>query len=235
MPAGDRAYREVADRVAAMAADADRPVLFGISGGVAVGKSTTAGRIAEHLADLGVDVELLATDAFLLPNAALAAAGLAYRKGFPESYDADLLATTLERLRAGEAAEVPVYSHATYDRVPDVTVPVAPAAVVVVEGVNALQPPAVDLLDAALYVDAEESSMVDWYLARILDLLESAEPGTFYASLPQMSPDERRTFALQAWEAINAVNLRDHIEPSRDRATWVLCKGPGHEVLSLTP
>jgi type I pantothenate kinase len=36
-----------------------------------------------------------------------------------------------------------------------------------------------------------------------------------------------------AWEGVNAVNLREHIAPTRARATWVLRKGPDHGVRSL--
>jgi type I pantothenate kinase len=105
----------------------------------------------------------------------------------------------------------------------------------VVEGVNALQPPVVDRLDVPVYVDADEDHMRAWFLARLVGLLVDPEPGTFYATLPPMSEAEVRAFGDGAWMTINGVNLRDHILPSRVRATYVLRKGPSHEVLALTP
>lgn len=231
--AHDDAYRALAERVAD-AATGDRPLLSGIAGGVAVGKSTTARLVAGHLEALGRSVTSLATDAFLLSNADLEARGLSMRKGFPESYDTDALAAALDRLRAGEAAESPVYSHDTYDRVPGAVVVVEPADVVIVEGVNALLPPVVERLDVSVYVDADEEHMRAWFLDRLVGLLVDPEPGTFYATLPPMTAEEVRAFGDGAWTGINGVNLRDHILPSRDRATYVLRKGPAHEVLSLT-
>ena len=61
------------------------PFIIGIAGGVAVGKSTTA-RVLQALLREGDGhpvVDLLTTDGFLYPNAALEARGLMARKGFP--------------------------------------------------------------------------------------------------------------------------------------------------------
>jgi type I pantothenate kinase len=231
--AHDDAYRTLAERVAADAAGR-RPLLFGISGGVAVGKSTTAELISGHLREVGCSVAHLATDAFLLSNEDLGRAGLTMRKGFPESYDAVALAAALDRLKAGEPAETPVYSHDAYDRVPGAAVVLEPADVVVVEGVNVLQPPVADRLDVSVYVDAEEDHMRAWFLARLVSILVDPEPGTFYATLPPMTEDDVLAFGDGAWATINSVNLRDNILPSRDRATYVLRKGADHAVLALS-
>lgn len=232
--AHDDAYRALAARVAAVATD-DRPVLFGISGGVAVGKSTTAELVSGHLRELGRSVAHVATDAFLLPNAELERLGLTMRKGFPDSYDTDALAAALGDLRAGRPADTPVYSHETYDRLPGAVVVVQPADVVVVEGVNVLQPPVVDRLDVSVFVDADEQAMRAWFLDRLVGVLVDPEPGTFYATLPKMTAEEVLAFGDGVWATINGVNLADHILPSRARATYVLSKGPDHEVLALSP
>ena len=63
------------------------------------------------------------------------------RKGFPESYDVAALVDVLRALKAGRPADAPVYSHRTYDRLPGEVHRLEPTTdVVVVEGVNALQP-----------------------------------------------------------------------------------------------
>src|SRR4051812_8349316 len=65
------------------------PFVIAVAGSVAVGKSTTARLLQTLLAAApgSPRVDLVTTDGFLMPNAALDARGLLGRKGFPESYD----------------------------------------------------------------------------------------------------------------------------------------------------
>jgi len=234
----DDAYRQLAQRVAALrdGSGPPPPVLFGVAGGVAAGKSTTAEALRRHLEAGGCTVQLLATDAFLWPNGELEHRGLTMRKGFPESYDVEGLVAALRGLRAGRVVEAPVYSHRTYDRIPGDVQRLDPSTdVVVVEGVNVLQPEVAAELSASVYVDATEADARSWFFRRFLELCESArdDPSSFYAPLGALGEDIRRTVADAAWEGVNAVNLREHIAPTRARATWVLRKGPDHAVRSL--
>jgi type I pantothenate kinase len=211
---------------------ATAPALLGIAGGVGVGKSTTAALVREHLVAVSVPVEVVCTDAFLLPNAELEGRGISMRKGFPESYDAAAFDACLDALEAGRSATIPVYSHATYDRSPDEVQVIRAADVVIVEGVNALQPPAVDHLDLSVYIDADEADMRLWFLDRFLAFCEAAtaDETSFYRRFAGMTPEEQREIAEWTWREINAVNLRDHIAPSRRRATWVLSKRRDHTI-----
>lgn len=234
----DDAYRRLAERVAALGdgSGPPPPVLFGVAGGVAAGKSTTADALGRHLERDGCSVALLATDAFLWPNDELERRGLTMRKGFPESYDAEALVATLRDLRAGRAVEVPVYSHRTYDRLPGEVRHLDPVTdVVVVEGVNVLQADVAAELSASVYVDAAEEDARRWFFRRFLELCEAArdDPSSFYAPLAPLGEGVRRTVADAAWEGVNVVNLREHIAPTRTRATWVLRKGPDHGVRAL--
>jgi type I pantothenate kinase len=209
------------------------PVLVGIAGGVGVGKSTAAATVREHLVAASVPVEVVCTDAFLLPNAELESRGISMRKGFPESFDAPALAACLSALEAGRSVvEIPVYSHATYDRAPDEVQLLGRADVVIVEGVNALQPPVVDHLDLAVYIDADEADMRIWFVDRFLALCEAAiaDETSFYRGFAGMTREQQRGIADWTWREINAVNLRDHIAPSRSRADWVLSKRRDHSI-----
>lgn len=236
----DGHYRDLARHVAATrrGLGTTRPLLFGISGAVGIGKSTLSAILARHLADLGLATEVVATDGFLLTGAELDRLGLRMRKGFPESYDAGLLSDVLRRLHDGEAeVAVPVYSHEIYDRLPGPGRVLRRADVVIVEGVNALQPPAADWLDVALYIEADEAHLRRWFTDRFLGLCAeaAADPdGTsFYRAFVGMTGDEQRALAAQIWDGINGVNLRDHIGPSRNRATHVLRKALDHSVVAL--
>ena len=233
----DDAYRRLARGVAALRqGEPPPPVLFGVTGGVAAGKSTTAEAIRGHLEAGGCSVALLATDAFLWPNEELERRGLTMRKGFPESYDVAALVSVLRDLKAGRTAEAPVYSHGTYDRLPGQVHRLEPTTdVVVVEGVNVLQPEVAVELTASVYVDAAEEHAHTWFFRRFVELCEAArdDPSSFYAPLAFLGEGVRRRVADAAWTGVNAVNLREHIAPTATRATWVLRKGPDHQVLSL--
>ena len=236
----DHSYDELAREAAALLErpGARLPVLFGIAGAVGVGKSTTAEIIRARLQANGVTPEVIATDGFLFPNAELQRRRLTLRKGFPETFDHEALVNVLGRLRAGApSVEVPRYSHQTYDRVPGPGRVLAPAHVVIVEGVDALQPPVADWLDIALYIEAHEADLQAWFVSRFLDLCREAEQDmtdtSFYASFADVPEQERRALADSAWVHVNAVNLREHIAPSRARATHVLEKNADHTVQAL--
>jgi type I pantothenate kinase len=233
----DDAYRQLAAKLVALRDGAPPPpVLFGVTGGVAAGKSTTADALRRHLEAGGCSVALLATDAFLWPNEELERRGLTMRKGFPDSYDVDALVAALQGLMAGRTVEAPVYSHRTYDRRPGEVHRLDPATdVVVVEGVNVLQPEVAAELTASVYVEAAEEDAQRWFFRRFLELCEAAkdDPDSFYSPLAFLADGVRQTVADAAWEGVNLVNLREHIAPTRARATWVLRKGPDHQVRSL--
>ena len=207
-----------------------RPFVVGIAGGVGVGKTTLANTLAEHLAANGTSALVLATDNFLFPNAELAARGLLMQKGFPATYDLETLRTTIATLRSGEPAVVPVYDHQTYDIV-DERVRVDPTDVLLLEGVNVLQPDLLDVIDLPVYIDVDVTHARAWFFQRFATLCERGEG--FYASFASMSPDERDGIAESAWSGINLVNLEEHIEPTRRGAKVVIRKDADHSIAEV--
>src|SRR6202012_6099688 len=83
------------------------PLIVGVGGSVAVGKSTFAAQLRDAVAAGPATVEAVATDGFLFPNAVLNERGLAMRKGFPESYDFDALRAALADVKAGKRVPLP--------------------------------------------------------------------------------------------------------------------------------
>lgn len=182
---------------------------------------------------------MVATDGFLFSNDELAAAGLLSRKGFPATYDEVAMAGFLADVRAGRTGSVPVYDHASYDRVPGAVQRIdgAAADVVVLEGVNALQPAVATHLDLRIYLHAPEPLVRSWYVERFLELIAAAEADetSFYRRFVALDDAGRRGLAEQVWTGVNLVNLTDHISATRDHADVVVEKSAGHATEVVSP
>jgi type I pantothenate kinase len=220
------------------------PYVIGMAGSVAVGKSTAA-RVLQAVLARWPDhprVDLLTTDGFLYPNAVLDARGLMNRKGFPESYDVRRLLRFLAAVKAGaEEVAAPVYSHVTYDVVPDERTVIRQPDILIVEGVNVLQvgsgtPTFVsDYFDFSIYVDADVNHIRQWYIDRFRTLRETVfqRPDSYFNRYAHLSEEEADQTALEIWTEINERNLTENILSTRERAGLVLHKGADHLVTEV--
>lgn len=230
--------------------DAKMPFIIGLAGSVAVGKSTT-GRVLQALLarwPSHPSVELVPTDGFLFPNAVLEERGLMTRKGFPESYDLTRLLNFLAEVKSGrERIEAPVYSHLVYDVLPDQAIVIERPDIVIVEGLNVLQPAKLpkdgaaipfvsDFFDFSIYIDAADGLIEDWYVERFLRLRQTAfrDPASYFHRFATLSEEEARAIGLSLWQTINLVNLTENILPTRQRADLILCKGQDHAVETVS-
>lgn len=219
--------------------------VIGVAGSVAVGKSTIS-RLLRELLSRWEDtprVELVTTDGFLLPNAELERRGIMHRKGFPESYDRRTLLRFVTKVKSG-ATEVraPFYSHLSYDIVKGAEIVVRRPDVLIVEGLNVLQPPASghglavsDLFDFTIYVDARTTDIAAWYEDRFLQLRQGAfsNPKSYFHRFSSLSEEEAKQLAQNFWSQINEPNLVQNVLPTRSRADLVLRKGADHAVNSV--
>jgi len=220
------------------------PFIVGVAGSVAVGKSTTARVLKELLArwPTSPKVDLVTTDGFLYPNEILRSRNLMERKGFPDSYDVGALLRFLSGVKSGQPRVLaPVYSHLTYDVMPGKYVTIDQPDILIFEGLNVLQPGELpmdgkfipflsDFFDFAIYMDAEEDLIHQWYIARFMRLRETAfrNPESFFHRYSQLSESAARAIAEGLWQNINLKNLRENILPTRPRADLILRKGADH-------
>lgn len=222
------------------------PFVIGVAGSVAVGKSTTARLLRELLAHWPEhpDVALVTTDGFLYSNAELERRGLLERKGFPESYDRKALLRFVIDLKSGrDQVDAPVYSHLEYDVRPHERLTVKSPDIVLIEGLNVLQPARVaadgrvglgvrDFFDFSVYVDAATTDIRRWYVERFLRLRQTAfrDPASYFRRYASLSTEAATEVAERIWDTINGPNLVDNILPTRSRATLVLRKDADHSV-----
>ncbi|CAM3965810.1 type I pantothenate kinase [Saccharibacillus endophyticus] len=219
----------------------NKPFIIGIAGSVAVGKSTVARLLKTLLSrwEHHPKVDLVTTDGFLYPTRVLEKKGLMARKGFPESYDTKQLIDFLSKVRDGERnVQAPLYSHITYDVLPDRFEVIDNPDILIVEGINVLQvskrqPVFVsDYFDFSLYIDADAEDIRSWYIDRFLLLQQTAfrEPLSYFHRYADLSNQEAVERASQIWENINLLNLNENILPTRQRADLILRKGRDHQI-----
>jgi type I pantothenate kinase len=136
----------------------------------------------------------------------------------------------------------PVYSHLKYDileREQRITKP----DILILEGLNVLQTAAPggdrqprvfvsDFIDFAIYLDAREDALEDWYVERFKRLRATAfrDPESYFRGYAALSDEEATATARRIWHTINLPNLRENIQPTRERARLILDKGDDHRV-----
>ena len=227
-------------------AEAKVPYIIGVAGSVAVGKSTTA-RVLQALLARWPNVpkvDLVTTDGFLLPTAVLEREGLMEKKGFPESYDLSALLRFLADVKAGRRpVRAPVYSHISYDVLPNQWIEIDRPDILIFEGVNVLQtglppkdgkaiPYVSDFFDFSVYIDADEDVLRKWFVDRFLTFRGTAfrDPKAYFHRYSSLNDAEAIATATAIWERINLVNLRENILPTRQRADLILKKAANHLV-----
>jgi uridine kinase len=131
-----------------------RPFIVGIAGGTGSGKTTVAKRIAAALP--AADVTTIEHDAYYRDRSDLPPddrAQLNY--DHPDALETELLVEHLDRLRAADPIDVPIYDFKAHQRSAE-SRRVIPTPIVLVEGILVFVDPRLrDRLDIKLFVDTD--------------------------------------------------------------------------------
>lgn len=142
-----------------------KPLVVGIAGGTASGKTTVTRKIHEALAHSRVafiDQDSYYKDLADLPLAERREVNFDH----PDAFDTDLLVEHLRALKAGAAIQKPVYDFVSSTRSAR-TVTVEPGDLILIEGILVLHMEAVrSELDVRIFVDAEDDVRIIRRLTR---------------------------------------------------------------------
>ena len=132
-----------------------KPILIGIAGGSASGKSSIAARLKEEFS-LTNSVVIIRQDDYYKDQSHLTMEErVKTNYDHPFAFDNDLLIEHLNQLMNGKTIEKPTYDYTVHNR-SEVTETVTPCDVIVLEGLFVLESEKLrDLLDMKIFVDTD--------------------------------------------------------------------------------
>lgn len=129
------------------------PVIIGICGGTASGKTTLADAIYKSL-DGDDNVAIIHHDQYYKKTPPQQKDETTVNYDHPDALDTDLLVTHLEGLKKGLTVEVPLYDYASEDRFNVLRELLSPKRVILVEGIMCLVDERLrELMDLTIFVD----------------------------------------------------------------------------------
>ena len=153
--------------------DVSAPLLVGIAGPPATGKSTLAERLASDLNAAGLSTCVCPLDGFHMTDAQLGAAGLREVKGRIDTFDGTAFACAVARLKDGASFWWPQYSRRRHEPIPKGTRITGKHAVRIIEGNYILTDAepwrsAADFFDLRVIMDASDAVLRSRLLRRHL-------------------------------------------------------------------
>lgn len=140
-------------------------LVIGIAGGSGSGKTTVVKAITERLKER---VVVIPQDSYYKDSSDLTDEEKRKQNfDHPDSIDWDLLCRQLKELKEGKTVQQPVYSYISCSRSKTETVTVAPADVIIVEGILIFTCPKLrNQMDIKIFVDADDDDRLMRVMAR---------------------------------------------------------------------
>lgn len=191
-----------------------KPIVFGVAGGTASGKTTVARSILEQV---GAErIAYLPHDAYYRDMSHLPPAQrIQQNVDHPNALESDLLARHIRQLLDNQPIQLPVYRFADYTRTAE-TITVEPAPVILVDGILIFAEPELRaLMDIKVFVDTD----ADIRLIRRIER-DTRERG--------------RTLSATIFQYLDTVRPMDleFVQPSR-RYADIIIPGGGHNRVAI--
>jgi uridine kinase len=191
---------------------ASRPLVVGIAGGTGSGKTTVAHKLASAM-PTGRCVTIEHDSYYHDQGHLLPEERARVNYDHPASLESALLAFHLRELRGGRAVEVPTYDFATYTRCRE-TRAVAPARVIIVEGILVFTEPAVrEQMDIKIFVDTDSDIRLMRRIRRDLE-----QRGRTFQSIRD-----------QYYATVRPMHI-EHVEPTKRWADLIIPEGGDNHV-----
>jgi len=195
------------------------PMLIGVAGGTASGKTSVCKRIMQELGGAGgaggrgrlinISMDCFYKDLSAEQHAAI----LKYNFDHPDAFDFGELHGVMERLRERQRAEVPRYDYTTSSRLGTSTA-VEGAEVVLLEGLFVLYDEGLrDMLDMRIFVDTDDDTRLARRIRR-----DIAERGRDVARV------------LDQYEATVKPSYDQYVQPTKKHADIIIPRGAENEV-----
>lgn len=198
-------------------------LIVGISGNIAVGKSTFAHQLKQKLQfENAISVGVVSTDDFLLSNHSLKEKGLFSKKGWPCSYDKNKIQHFFEGLTLMNAITLNEYYDQSIGDINQQGRIIFPCQVLIIEGLMTLTPLFRTHINYGLFLEANDDVNYHWYVERtMLRKPTSAE------KIQQVDWHKN----IQAiWLKTNRVNYTQFILPTRKYADLIIQLNQDHTI-----
>jgi len=189
-------------------------ILIGIAGGTGSGKTTLADKLIESFGS--DEVSILRHDNYYKRHDEMTydeRAQLNY--DHPDAFDTELLCEHIQKLKAGEAIEMPVYDYTVHNRSSEVVL-VNPAPVIVLEGILIFAETSLcELMDIKVFVDTDADVRILRRILRDVKERERSLDSVISQYLTTVKPMHEQ-----------------FVEPSKRRADIIIPEG-GQNVVAL--
>ena len=225
------------------------PLIIGVNGSVASGKSYIADKFAEKLTSCNMKCAILSTDNFIFSNKELEKRKIMHLKGFPDSYDWNKLIKVIRHLKKNETVYTPFYDQSISDistkkhKIPK------NMDIIIIEGINLLRPHLnllennklhvktnrnsvllSDFLDISIFINAPETFLKRWFYKRLQKKKTNWKKIGIKKNLTRKTNKQFKNWAMNIWNKINSKNLNEFISPFKKRADIIISKDGNHHI-----